>query len=233
MVRELDRPGEEKYVLDLNCHIPERLALSAPIDAVLLPRLSDTGRVAVRPTSPTQGLMALAPSTIYQLPSSRGGSLVPMSELLRQVPTYVLELGGPPDQVPGAIAELLARGPAEDRTPGQRPDTCVQCRALLARGDRECPGANAGAIRAHCGRRRIERPYAGSGQGVRRQRPLRASGQRGHRQRAQPVSRAGTRRLSGVPRCRRPLGATQARAPVGVMRPTPGPTSSSATCASS
>jgi hypothetical protein len=108
MVREVNLGCEEKYVLDLNLHMPERLALSAPIDAVLLPRLSDSGRVAVRPTSPTQGLLALAPSTIYQLPSSRAVSLGPMSELVRQAPTYVLELGGPPDQVPAAIAELLA-----------------------------------------------------------------------------------------------------------------------------
>jgi hypothetical protein len=108
MVREVDPEGEEKYVLDLNRHMPQRLALNAPIDAVLLPRLSDSGRVAVRPTSPTQGLLALAPSTIYQLPSSRGVLLEPMSELVRRVPTYVLELGGPPDQVPPALAELLA-----------------------------------------------------------------------------------------------------------------------------
>jgi hypothetical protein len=108
MVADVDEGSEEKYVLDLNRHMPERLTRSAPIDAVLLPRRSDSGRVTARPTSPTQGLLALAPSTIYQLPSGRGVSLEPMSELVRQVPTYVLELGGPPDQVPGAIAELLA-----------------------------------------------------------------------------------------------------------------------------
>jgi hypothetical protein len=110
---EVKRDSEEKYVLDLNRHMPEQLALSTPIDALLLPRLSDGGSVTLRPVSPTQALLALAPSTIYPLPSSRGTSLAPMSQLVRQVPTYVLELGGPPDQVPGAVAELLAsRKPA-------------------------------------------------------------------------------------------------------------------------
>jgi hypothetical protein len=109
LVQEVDHGTGEKYVLDLHRHMPERLALSTSIDAVLLPRLGDGGRVLARPISPTQALLALAPSTIYQLPSSRETSLGPMAELVRRVPAYVLELGGPPDQVPAVIAELLAR----------------------------------------------------------------------------------------------------------------------------
>jgi hypothetical protein len=103
----LDPEGDEKFVFDLNLGLPERLARQAPIKALLLPRLSDSGRVAIRPASPTQGLLALAPSTIYQLPGSHGALLEPMSDLVKRVPTYSLDLGGPPDEVPGAIAELL------------------------------------------------------------------------------------------------------------------------------
>jgi hypothetical protein len=107
LVPEVDRGAGEKYVLDVHRHIPERLALSTSIDAVLLPRLSDNGSVLAREISPTQALLALAPSTIYQLPSSRNTSLGPMAQLVRRVPAYVLELGGPPGEVPGVIAELL------------------------------------------------------------------------------------------------------------------------------
>ena len=108
LMPEVAPDSDEKYVLDLHRHMPERLALSTPIDALLLPRLSDSGRVSVRPTTAAQGLLALAPSTIYQLPSSRGVPLGPMSEVVRRVPTYELELGGPPEEVPSVIAELLA-----------------------------------------------------------------------------------------------------------------------------
>ncbi len=110
LAHKVDPADDAKYVLDLNRHLPQRLARSTPIHAVLLPRLTEGGGVALRPTSPTQALLALAPSTIYQLPSVRGVSLGPMSELVRSVPTYVLELGGPPADVPAAIAELLASG---------------------------------------------------------------------------------------------------------------------------
>lgn len=109
LAQGVDDGTGEKYVLDLHRHMPERLTPTTSIDAVLLPRLSDGGRVIARPISPTQALLALAPSTIYQLPSSRDTSLGPMADLVRRVPAYVLELGGPPDQVPPVIAELLAR----------------------------------------------------------------------------------------------------------------------------
>jgi hypothetical protein len=107
----LDPESDQKIVIDLNTQLPESLARSTPVKALLLPQLTGSGEVRLRPTTPTRALLALAPSTIYQLPGSRGNALQPMADLVRRIPTFALELGGPPSEAARVIAELLESDP--------------------------------------------------------------------------------------------------------------------------
>ena len=83
------------------------LTAGFPLRAVLLPRVSDTQQSATRPASAGAGLLALAPSTLLQLPGSRAERLHHMAAALRQVPTHVLELGRDLSTVAPAIRAVL------------------------------------------------------------------------------------------------------------------------------
>ena len=110
--------AEGKALLFIHeCH-PEKLSLGFPIRAVLVPRITHRKETNLRPASPATALAALAPSTIFQLRDRDAGSLKAMAELLRRVPSFVLELGTELSQIAPAISELLSRPHAgRDATP--------------------------------------------------------------------------------------------------------------------
>lgn len=106
-VVERDVPDDAKLIVDFRHHRPAQLRGSAPVKAVLVPELSGGASTRVEPAPARAGLMALAPSTIYQLPNNGGAGLRPMAELVRTVPTFSLKLGTDPRSAPPAIAGLL------------------------------------------------------------------------------------------------------------------------------
>lgn len=87
------------------------LTAGFPLRAVLLPRVTDNARCAIRPVSAGAGLLALAPSTLLQLPGSRPQRLRHMAEVLRRVPTFALELGRDLSTVAPAIRAVLDDAP--------------------------------------------------------------------------------------------------------------------------
>jgi hypothetical protein len=61
----------------------------------------------VRPLPQGAALAALAPSTIFQLHPPAGKALAYMGELVRKVPTFVLELGSDVETIPAELVRLL------------------------------------------------------------------------------------------------------------------------------
>jgi hypothetical protein len=112
-VRTFDVEEGEKLIVDVGRWRPAQVASGLPVRALLVPEVRGHGETRVVPASPVETLLALAPTTIYQLPNN-GGALSAMSELVRQVPTFRLELGGDVADGPAAIRELLdsEAGPA-------------------------------------------------------------------------------------------------------------------------
>ncbi|MDQ1493568.1 MAG: hypothetical protein QOG69_51 [Actinomycetota bacterium] len=102
-----DRLDTEKAVLFVGRVFPRQLVRQFPLQAVLVPRITGRPETIARPASPVAALAALAPSTIFQLPGTASADLAAMAEVVRQVPTYALELGTDLDAVPLAIANLL------------------------------------------------------------------------------------------------------------------------------
>ena len=101
--REID----EKTVIFLHQNRPKDLAMSLPIKAILLPRLSEDGTSSIRPSPPAKALHALAPSTIFQLTGAGKPAFVEMASLVRRLPCYHLGLGRDMREVPPLVASII------------------------------------------------------------------------------------------------------------------------------
>jgi hypothetical protein len=101
------RPETEKAVVYAERGLAGVSTLGFPVRAVLVPRIAGIRDTRIVAASPTEALVALAPSTIFQLHPPHRDALAKMAALVRQVPCYSLELGTDLEQIPNAIIELL------------------------------------------------------------------------------------------------------------------------------
>jgi hypothetical protein len=107
-VSALQGPDEEKTLLLLHRHFGDHIATGLPIRAILMPRVTGLARTRLKSVSPASGLVALAPSTIFQLPSGDQAAFRQIAQFVEQVPSYVLELGRDVYEIPQVISQLLA-----------------------------------------------------------------------------------------------------------------------------
>jgi hypothetical protein len=103
-VRNADRLDREKAILDLAGSFDDLLGTSAPIRAIVVPKV--TGRVRLEPATPGAVLRAMAPSTVFGLFGATEQTLCHLSRVAEAVPGFVLELGGDVDEVADAVAGL-------------------------------------------------------------------------------------------------------------------------------
>jgi hypothetical protein len=103
---EGDGSPEEKAVFYVRDRFPERMCQGFPLRAVLVPRIRGSEPTVV-PAPPAEALRALAPSTLLQLHPARPEALAGMARLLRRVPAYTLDVGGPIELIPPAIEAVL------------------------------------------------------------------------------------------------------------------------------
>jgi hypothetical protein len=80
-----------------------------PIKAVLAPRITGKKETTFKKCSATEALTALAPSTIFQMSRGRTKSFETLTELVKKVPSYILECGNDIPQIPDAIREVLSK----------------------------------------------------------------------------------------------------------------------------
>jgi len=100
----------EKALIFLHNHYPDKLALGFPVQAILVPNVTGLPETRLKKTSPTTSLIALAPSTIFQLPGARHKVLQNLSKFVKQVPNYILEVGTDLSRIPDVILSLLSEG---------------------------------------------------------------------------------------------------------------------------
>jgi hypothetical protein len=99
-------PDFEKGYTMLFPRFQKQLRHAAPIRALVLPRVG--GRLGFEVISPQTALLALAPSTLFQLRDS-GEVLSKLAALVRNLPCFRLHLGDQPEAVPEAIKGLLEK----------------------------------------------------------------------------------------------------------------------------
>jgi len=100
---------EDKALLLLNKQYPQKIVRGFPIRAILVPRIVGSAKTTVTPISARQGLMALAPSTIFQLRGADQGDLSFIAELTRIIPSFLLELGTDYNSIPEIVSDVLKR----------------------------------------------------------------------------------------------------------------------------
>lgn len=98
---------DEKAVFYVERAFPGRATEGFPLRAILVPRVADRRAARFRPIPQAAALAALAPSTIFQLHPPAGKALAYMGELVRKVPTFVLELGSDVETIPAELVRLL------------------------------------------------------------------------------------------------------------------------------
>ena len=84
-----------------------RLTEAFPLRAIVLPRVTGGPSHRLMPLAPAAALRALAPSTIYALPASEGGSFRMLAGLVQRLPCFSLQLGDAVAELPGLLGRLL------------------------------------------------------------------------------------------------------------------------------
>lgn len=104
--------GEFKATIDVRDFAADRFRSEMAIAATVVPRLGGAGSGAVRPVPGTVALLALAPTTLKQQPSRNSSLFGAMAAIVRDTPSFELDLA--PD--PAANVDALRQALAEVRT---------------------------------------------------------------------------------------------------------------------
>lgn len=96
-----------KAVIDLAAAFPERVAASAGIRAVVLPRLAGGATSRLRPASKAEAMLAMAPASLFLRGSASPAAFHAMATLVEQVPTCWLDMSTDPSTIPAALRPLL------------------------------------------------------------------------------------------------------------------------------
>ncbi len=88
--------------------LPGSLATSCTVRAIVLPRVAHRPFSTVRPATSAEALLRLAPSSVLQLPFIQPATaLERMASLVRQVPSFWLDLGTDFDTIPTLVDQAL------------------------------------------------------------------------------------------------------------------------------
>lgn len=101
-----DPVADEKAVLDVDALLPRALVRSLPVRAVLVPHIRGA-RTRLRGASAGEALLALAPSTTFQMPFDDGQVVGSLAAVARRVPAFALDVGDDPDELAQAVERVL------------------------------------------------------------------------------------------------------------------------------
>jgi hypothetical protein len=97
---------ESKQILFLGPGTGWEVVRSAPLRAIVLPRIVSTGPASLAPTSQGETLRALAPSTLFQIPGERALALRRLTTLVQRLPCWSLQVGPDPDETHALLQHL-------------------------------------------------------------------------------------------------------------------------------
>jgi hypothetical protein len=101
---------KEKALYFFHDFLPEKMSSEFPVAAILIPQITGRQETRLTPVSPAKALLALAPSTVYQLHAAEQQQIIrSLSDFIRMVPNYRLELGSDISQIPRVILDFLCK----------------------------------------------------------------------------------------------------------------------------
>jgi len=107
-VSNMDRIDEEKPLVLMNKHFPQKLINELPISAIFLPRITGLTYTTITQTTQAAALKALAPNTLFQLSNASHKSFSEIVRFVKQLPCFYLNLGTELDQIPQVISHYLS-----------------------------------------------------------------------------------------------------------------------------
>lgn len=103
-----NRPNwQGKYEFDFDQLVPGARATRLAMTAILLPRISRAPRSSIRRTSGRRAMMALAPSSLYQLHGNWAADFKVIASVARALPAYELELSSSPTEICHTIRSFI------------------------------------------------------------------------------------------------------------------------------
>ena len=100
---------ENKSILFFHKLFPNRIQSTAKLAAIMIPRIVENGPTRIVPASKLQAMIALSPTTLFQLPLAAHDKLSAFKSIIETTPCYFLELGLPMTDVPNVLKEFLTR----------------------------------------------------------------------------------------------------------------------------
>ena len=104
----LPKPIDDKYRIRLYPRYQDNIINQVPIRACLLPQVTDQDFTSIEPCSSAEILLALAPTTLFQLPGLRQEAFTKMSNFCRNTPGYRLLLGKDSFRLPEILSQFLS-----------------------------------------------------------------------------------------------------------------------------
>ncbi len=98
---------EEKALLYLSSKYSANLCHHIPLKAILIPKIVEQVESKAVPATSSVALKALAPSSLFQLPSTGYSDFRALTEIVKRVPAYILQLGTAVRQIPRAVEEVI------------------------------------------------------------------------------------------------------------------------------
>jgi hypothetical protein len=97
----------EKALIFLHDFFPEKFVRAFPLKAILVPVITGLKDTRLKRANPGASLMAIAPTTVFHLQGASRELFQKLSRLVKQVPSYTLELGTDLSQIPATISAVL------------------------------------------------------------------------------------------------------------------------------
>jgi hypothetical protein len=100
-------PPDEKSLHNLQTYFPGRIVAGFPLLAMLLPRRNGVGLPTLSPALSASAIVQMSSQSAAMLPNAGGEVLTRLSGMLRNLPTYHLNLGTNPQHIPSLIRSLI------------------------------------------------------------------------------------------------------------------------------
>lgn len=104
---KLPRPIDDKYRIKLYPEYRDSMINDIPIKAIILPQVTSNEKTRIEKGNAADAMLALAPTTLFQLPALREIAFNKMAGFARRMPCYKLLLGKDSRELPELFAQLL------------------------------------------------------------------------------------------------------------------------------
>jgi hypothetical protein len=106
-VKVIEKEGEEKTVMFLSEKAPTQIKQEASLHAILIPRITHSKKTDIIPATKTEAFLALAPTTLFQLPLADSTKITSLKRVIESTPCYFLNLSEDRREVAQTIKNFL------------------------------------------------------------------------------------------------------------------------------